>query len=106
MIRGAGDKAFASGTDINQFRAFKSPQDSLDYEARIDRVDRVVAEEDYAFGRFLDLSARQGFGFIDLQDHLLVARPADEAEGAREAQRVRREDRLPGQVEGLQLGAD
>ena len=38
VIRGAGEKAFASGTDINQFRAFKSPQDSLDYEARIDRI--------------------------------------------------------------------
>jgi len=37
-FRGAGDKAFASGTDINQFRAFKTPQDALDYEARIDRV--------------------------------------------------------------------
>ena len=38
ILTGAGDKAFASGTDIAQFRAFKSPQDSLDYEARIDRV--------------------------------------------------------------------
>jgi enoyl-CoA hydratase/carnithine racemase len=38
VLRGAGDKAFASGTDINQFRAFKTPQDSLDYEARIDRI--------------------------------------------------------------------
>jgi enoyl-CoA hydratase len=38
VIRGAGEKAFASGTDINQFRAFKTPQDSLDYEARIDRI--------------------------------------------------------------------
>lgn len=38
ILTGAGDKAFASGTDISQFRAFKSPQDSLDYEARIDRV--------------------------------------------------------------------
>lgn len=38
VFQGAGDKAFASGTDINQFRAFKSPQDSLDYESRIDRV--------------------------------------------------------------------
>ena len=35
---GAGDKAFAAGTDINQFRAFKTPQDALDYENRIDRV--------------------------------------------------------------------
>src|SRR5690348_14610677 len=38
VLRGAGEKAFASGTDINQFRAFKTPQDSLDYEARIDRI--------------------------------------------------------------------
>ncbi|MGY8664285.1 enoyl-CoA hydratase/isomerase family protein [Bradyrhizobium sp. UFLA05-109] len=38
LLRGAGDKAFASGTDINQFREFRTPQDALDYENRIDRV--------------------------------------------------------------------
>src|SRR5262252_3229868 len=38
VLSGAGDKAFASGTDISQFRGFKTPQDALDYEARIDRV--------------------------------------------------------------------
>ena len=38
ILTGAGDKAFASGTDISQFKAFKTPQDALDYEARIDRV--------------------------------------------------------------------
>src|ERR1700690_2710169 len=38
IITGSGDKAFASGTDISQFRAFKTSQDSLEYEARIDRV--------------------------------------------------------------------
>jgi len=38
VLRGAGDKAFASGTDINQFRAFKTPQDAIDYEARLDRI--------------------------------------------------------------------
>src|ERR1051326_8793005 len=38
VLQGAGDKAFASGTDINQFRAFETPQDALDYEPRIDRV--------------------------------------------------------------------
>lgn len=37
-LTGAGDKAFAAGTDISQFRAFSSPEDALDYEARIDRV--------------------------------------------------------------------
>jgi enoyl-CoA hydratase/carnithine racemase len=38
ILTGAGDKAFASGTDISQFRAFKTSQDALDYESRIDRV--------------------------------------------------------------------
>jgi enoyl-CoA hydratase len=44
VIRGAGDKAFASGTDINQFREFKTPQDALDYEARIDRILTAVEQ--------------------------------------------------------------
>jgi enoyl-CoA hydratase len=38
VISGAGDKAFAAGTDINQFRAFSGADDGLRYEARIDRV--------------------------------------------------------------------
>ncbi len=38
VLQGAGDKAFAAGTDINQFRAFTTPQHALDYESRIDRV--------------------------------------------------------------------
>ena len=38
LLTGAGDKAFAVGTDISQFRAFDKEQDALDYEARIDRV--------------------------------------------------------------------
>jgi hypothetical protein len=32
ILTGAGDKAFASGTDINQFRAFKTPDDAIGYE--------------------------------------------------------------------------
>src|SRR5437660_12714363 len=38
ILTGAGDKAFASGTDISEFRAFKTSQDAIDYEARIERV--------------------------------------------------------------------
>ena len=38
VLTGAGDKAFASGTDISQFREFKTPEDALAYEERIDRV--------------------------------------------------------------------
>jgi len=38
VLRGAGDKAFAAGTDINQFRAFTTPEQAIEYEARLDRV--------------------------------------------------------------------
>ncbi len=38
ILSGAGGKAFAAGTDIAQFRALVTPQDSLDYEARMERV--------------------------------------------------------------------
>ena len=34
VLTGAGGKAFIAGTDIAQFRAFKTEQDALDYEAR------------------------------------------------------------------------
>ena len=38
VITGAGGKAFAAGTDISQFKEFRTGQDALDYETRIDRV--------------------------------------------------------------------
>jgi enoyl-CoA hydratase/carnithine racemase len=38
ILTGAGGKAFAAGTDISQFRAFKTPEDAINYEERIDRV--------------------------------------------------------------------
>lgn len=38
VLTGAGDKAFAAGTDISQFRAFRTPEDALAYERRIDAV--------------------------------------------------------------------
>jgi enoyl-CoA hydratase/carnithine racemase len=44
VFQGAGDKAFASGTDINQFRAFKTPEHAIEYESRIDRVLTTVEE--------------------------------------------------------------
>jgi enoyl-CoA hydratase/carnithine racemase len=34
VLTGAGGDAFVAGTDISQFREFKTPQDALDYEAR------------------------------------------------------------------------
>ena len=38
VLTGAGEKAFVAGTDISQFRAFKTAEDAFDYEARIERV--------------------------------------------------------------------
>src|SRR5256886_7965951 len=38
VLRGAGDRSFASGTDIRQFLTFKTREDALGYEARVSRV--------------------------------------------------------------------
>lgn len=38
IITGAGDKAFAAGTDIGQFRDFRTAADAIAYEAKLDRV--------------------------------------------------------------------
>jgi enoyl-CoA hydratase len=45
ILRGAGERAFVSGTDIGQFQTFTDPQDAIDYERRTgevtDRLERV-----------------------------------------------------------------
>ncbi len=38
VLTGAGEKAFAAGTDIGQFRSFSTPADAIGYEQRIDAV--------------------------------------------------------------------
>src|SRR3954447_1232994 len=38
ILRGAGGKAFVSGTDIGQFRNFRDREDGLRYEERLDAV--------------------------------------------------------------------
>jgi enoyl-CoA hydratase/carnithine racemase len=44
VVRGAGDRAFASGTDIRQFLDFTTREHALDYEARLDRsIGRLAA---------------------------------------------------------------
>ena len=42
ILRGAGDKAFVSGTDIRQFLEFRTREHALAYEARIGRVLRRI----------------------------------------------------------------
>ena len=45
VLRGAGGKAFAAGTDISQFQTFQTPDDGVKYEQHIsevlDRLERV-----------------------------------------------------------------
>lgn len=42
ILRGAGGKAFVSGTDIAQFQAFRTREDGIAYETRLDRtLDRL-----------------------------------------------------------------
>jgi len=38
ILKGAGGKAFVSGTDISQFQSFRTPQDAIDYEKKISVV--------------------------------------------------------------------
>jgi len=42
VLIGAGDEAFASGTDISQFRDFADDYDAMAYEAMIERVLRAL----------------------------------------------------------------
>ena len=46
IVRGAGGKAFAAGTDISQFQRFKNREDGVKYEQHIsdvlDRLERVI----------------------------------------------------------------
>lgn len=42
IITGAGDKAFAAGTDISRFRSFRTAEDALGYERTMDRVLGIV----------------------------------------------------------------
>ena len=38
VLTGAGEQAFAAGTDISEFKSFTRSEDALNYEARMDRV--------------------------------------------------------------------
>jgi len=42
VITGAGDKAFAAGTDIAQFRDFRSGEDGIGYERKMDATLEII----------------------------------------------------------------
>jgi enoyl-CoA hydratase/carnithine racemase len=42
VVTGAGDKAFAAGTDIAQFRDFKSGEDGIAYERKMDATLEII----------------------------------------------------------------
>src|SRR5436190_15422333 len=42
VITGAGDKAFAAGTDIAQFRDFKDGEDGIAYETKMDATLEII----------------------------------------------------------------
>jgi enoyl-CoA hydratase/carnithine racemase len=44
ILRGAGDKAFVSGTDISQFRDFDQPEQATSYEKKMDAVFDAVED--------------------------------------------------------------
>jgi enoyl-CoA hydratase len=44
VLTGAGDKAFVAGTDISQFKEFRTEQDAVDYEDRMEREIGALAE--------------------------------------------------------------
>lgn len=44
ILSGAGDKAFAAGTDMTQFRKFTTPQHAIVYEQTMDRILQTIEQ--------------------------------------------------------------
>lgn len=79
IIRGAGDKAFVSGTDISQFPAFQgNPQAGIEYEAKIDRVVGRLASVKKPTVAHIDGYAVGGGLMIALNCDLRIATPASQ----------------------------
>jgi enoyl-CoA hydratase/carnithine racemase len=66
VVRGAGGRAFVSGTDINHFRDFSGAADGIEYERRIESVlarleevavPTIAVVEGYATGGGLSIAA-------------------------------------------------
>ena len=75
ILKGAGGKAFVSGTDISQFTTFREPEDGINYEQRIDQVlDRLERVTKATIAQIQGVAAGGGCG-IALTCDLRVATP-------------------------------
>src|SRR2546428_9468219 len=75
VLKGAGDRAFASGTDIRQFLDFKTREDALGYEARLTRALSRLAGMRKPTIAMLQGDAIGGGLFIALASDLPLAAP-------------------------------
>src|SRR5213594_2103392 len=75
IIKGAGGRAFASGTDIRQFLDFETREDALGYEARLTRVLSRLAGMSKPTIAMLQGDAIGGGLFIALACDLRLAAP-------------------------------
>jgi enoyl-CoA hydratase len=75
ILKGAGGKAFVAGTDISQFTAFRTPEDGINYEQRIDQVlDRLERVTKATIAQVQGVAAGGGCG-IALTCDLRLATP-------------------------------
>ena len=75
ILRGAGGKAFVSGTDITQFQSFRDRTDGIRYEERLDRVlDRLEHVTKPVLAQVQGVAAGGGCGIVLAAD-LCVATP-------------------------------
>jgi enoyl-CoA hydratase/carnithine racemase len=75
VLRGAGGKAFAAGTDISQFTTFRTAEDGLEYERNLDRwVDRVERVKKPVIAEVQGDAAGGGFEIVTVCD-LRIATP-------------------------------
>jgi len=76
ILRGAGGKAFVSGTDISQFQDFRTPEDGLSYEKRLDAaLDRLERLSKASIAQIEGVAAGGGCAIAICCD-LRVATPA------------------------------
>ncbi len=75
VLKGAGDRAFASGIDIRQFLDFKTREDALGYETRLTRVLARLAGMSKPTIAMLQGDAIGGGLFIALACDLRLAAP-------------------------------